>query len=224
MDRRSRMAIRHGRPRSNQQHPKVTTTDPSGPTRVETDALPDALPQGLVAMLDGEDLAMVQAWWRQLPRQAQRELALSWDMQAASCRFSLIDEAPLPRWEEVPIVVGAHFLPDEDPDDPDDWNVDFYEYLVNNPELGIHFNGRTFHICRAHPVARVLLRAGVIPGGFRCPQAGPSCPMEELQRLQPGTRVVLRGRRIPKLVTSLPEQALDHLSDALDDAGHADAE
>jgi hypothetical protein len=183
------------------------------------------LPEGLVASLPDDERAAVRVWWAQLPPQAQRELAAHWDSRAQSCGHSWVDDGVEPRWEEMPILVGARFLPIEEQDDPGDtWNADFYEYLVNNPELAIHFNGRFFHICRAHPVARTMLKVGVIPAAFRCPQETRECPMEKLVRQQPGLSIVLFGRRPPRARASAPEQALDHLADAFDDAGHADAE
>lgn len=181
------------------------------------------LPETLLASLSTDERIAVQAWWAGLPAPAQQELALSWDARAATCGFSLVDDGAGAQWQEMPIQIGARFLPADEQDDGEDWNVDFYEYLINNPELGIHFNGRTFHICTAHPAARVVLRVGAIPAAFKCPLAEVTCPMHRLLRKQPGMRVVLHGERSRDPVLP-PEQPLHHVADTLDDARHADAE
>src|SRR5262245_57063158 len=52
--------------------------------------------------------------------------------------------------------------------------TDFYEYLVNH-ELSFE-DGRTYHICSAHPAARAVIAAGHIPADFRCPRGSSPCP------------------------------------------------
>jgi hypothetical protein len=63
-------------------------------------------------------------------------------------------------------------------------NVDFYEYLVNH-ELSLD-DGRTYHICSAHPEARAAVVSGEIRATFACPLANAACPMRALLAEAPG--------------------------------------
>jgi len=73
-------------------------------------------------------------------------------------------------------VVGRFVEPGEE--DAGDELSDFYEYLVNH-ELVLD-DGRTFHICSAHPEARAVVSSGLVPATFQCPRGAAPCPMRQL--------------------------------------------
>lgn len=161
------------------------------------DSPQSALPEAMVSQLPAAALGVIQNWWAGLPEQSREELSVLWDARAASCEYALVQGSGSgPQWEAMPIQVGVEFMPADDVVDEEAWPVDFYEYLINNPELAIHFNGCFFHICTAHPQARAAVRAGVIEAGFRCPPKDEACRMETLLRHQPGCKAVLRGSRV----------------------------
>jgi hypothetical protein len=86
------------------------------------------------------------------------------------------------------VAAGAAELDELDELDPTGaGTTDFYEYLVNHEV--ILDDGRTDHICSAHPEARAALTAGRIPADFRCPRAQASCPMRALLNAAPGCDV-----------------------------------
>jgi hypothetical protein len=75
---------------------------------------------------------------------------------------------------ERTVLVGRFVEPTE----PEESTRDLYEYLVNH-ELWLE-DGRRYHICTAHEVARKVLLRGRIPGAFRCPRGERACPMRAI--------------------------------------------
>lgn len=141
-----------------------------------------SIPEGIEG-LSGSSAATATSWWNGLPAQVQEELSISWSVEAESCSYAR-DEG---EWKSLPVLVGAEFFPQEDePEEGADWNQDFYEYLINNPELAIHYRGRIYHICRSHPAAREVLKAGRIPADFACGWKRTDCPMKTVLGLNPG--------------------------------------
>lgn len=150
------------------------------------------LPFSLIANLTPTQQQAAHTWWLGLPKAIQEELAAYWDQRADSCAFAHVCEENEKEWQELPIAIGAHFFPKDEPDSEDgNWNRDFYEYLVNHPELAIHVVNVRHHICRAHPLARAALRQGRIPADFACPLAQTNCPMRELLASAPGKSLQL---------------------------------
>jgi hypothetical protein len=127
------------------------------------------LPAILTKRLPEAHLGDVRRWWRGLA-QADR---------------SALAHAPA----RAPRGVLARFVEAGSTDDTSDTTLDFYEYLVNH-ELYLE-DGRTFHICAAHPEARAALARGVVPAGFVCPRADAACPMRALVGLAGGRDVQL---------------------------------
>ena len=127
------------------------------------------LPAILTKRLSEAHLGAVRRWWRGLA-QADR---------------NALGHAPA----RAPRGVLARFV--EAGSTEDTWNtsLDLYEYLVNH-EIYLE-DGRTFHICSAHPAARVALARGVVPAGFQCPRADAACPMRALLALAGGRDVQL---------------------------------
>jgi len=82
------------------------------------------------------------------------------------------------------------------PAEASDDTTDFYEYLVNH-ELTLD-DGRTFHICSAHPEARAVLASGLVPSTFRCPRGAAACPMQALLSESPSCDVRLAVATVPR--------------------------
>lgn len=144
-------------------------------------------PPQLLLGLNPQQQQEVAAWWQSVPLDMQAELAIFWDRQADSCVFSYVSEEADSQWQELPILIGARFLPKDEIEEPDaSWNIDLYEYLINHPELAIHHLNRTFHICSAHPQARAAVAKGVISSNYVCPLAHDDCPMNNLLALSQG--------------------------------------
>jgi len=91
-------------------------------------------------------------------------------------------------------VVVARFVETDGDDLP--LPSDFYEYLVGH-EVYLE-DGRTFHICSAHPQARAAIEQGLIPRDFLCPRAEASCPLRQLLAERPGLSCLLRLGARPK--------------------------
>jgi hypothetical protein len=108
--------------------------------------------------------ALGSSWWKGLSDAERRELAAD--------------------RRRHPIGVLVRFVePGEAPGEGAD-HADFYEYLINH-EVFLE-DGRTFHICSAHPDARACIMRGHIPGDFSCPRDDAACPMRALLDLAPG--------------------------------------
>jgi hypothetical protein len=115
-----------------------------------------------------------------------------WNGLAPAERDSLRRDAGRP-----PAGVLARFTDGESVGDDGDDATDFYEYLVNH-EIYLD-DGRTFHICSAHPQARGCLAAGHVPSTFQCPRRDAGCPMRALLDLAPGRDVRLSLVTDPRL-------------------------
>jgi len=116
------------------------------------------------------DETLLARWWNGLTQAERRELA------------------PDRRRHLAGVVV--RFVEDGEPFDADADGIDFYEYLVNH-EVFLD-DGRTFHICSAHPEARACLATGCIPASFRCPRADVTCPMRAILGCSPAQDARLR--------------------------------
>lgn len=76
------------------------------------------------------------------------------------------------------------------------WSDDFREYVTAHEELVFHVGDRSFHICRAHPAARAVAEAGVIPAGFACPLGRGACPFVGARSARPGASMHLVPLRL----------------------------
>jgi hypothetical protein len=106
----------------------------------------------------------LRRWWNGLTRAERRELATD--------------------RRRHPLGVVVRFVEPGELSDDEAYGIDFYEYLVNHEV--VFEDGRTFHICSAHPDARACLLDGRIPSGFSCPRAEAACPMLAVLEVRPG--------------------------------------
>ena len=123
-----------------------------------------------------------------LERRARAELARWRRTVPARVRADLANrrEAPL-------VLVG---VPEdvEARDEAEMWTDELREYVQNREDLVFHLEERTFHICRAHPSARLVVETGVIAPDFTCPRD--ACPFVAASRCAGGRSVQLVAVRL----------------------------
>ena len=78
------------------------------------------------------------------------------------------------------VLVG---LPIDDASELETWRDELREYVQNRDDLVFHLEERTWHICRAHPLARTIIVAGLIPAAFAC--GWRACPFGSAARGRP---------------------------------------
>jgi len=128
----------------------------------------------------------VDGWWSELDERARSDVITLWENAGGESGCTVRVEGRIVE-EEEDARAG---------DDAELWHNDFYEYLVNH-----EFNfaqPRVFHICTQLPEARASVKAGFIPGNFRCPEANHDCPMREILEFTRGKAVRLRIAFTPK--------------------------
>ncbi|MDX2088361.1 MAG: hypothetical protein SFX73_10950 [Kofleriaceae bacterium] len=62
------------------------------------------------------------------------------------------------------------------------WRDELREYVQNHEDLVFHLEERTWHICRAHPVAHAVVATGVVPAGVTC--GNRTCPFASARPMQ----------------------------------------
>ena len=143
--------------------------------------------------LDEAEQRKAEQWWDGLNDSARAEFSLKWDSRNDDT--SLIgtrDETGAIVWNPLPLQLRGLLIEGRDADE--DWDEDYYEYVLNHPEGVVFLAGRTFHICRAHAVARQTLRSGVVPADFSCPLEDAACPLRRLADAGCGKSVrLIRG-------------------------------
>lgn len=135
-------------------------------------------------------------WWRRLVLADRRALNRSWEIDAGH------DADGRAGWVGLDFVPALRRDAEADARDADDAARDFHEYVDNHPELVHHVPVRTFHICRAHPAARDVVRRGHLPADFACPLQHASCPMRALLARAPGCEARLDLRRMEILAAA----------------------
>lgn len=153
--------------------------------------MPRPLPPDAIASLSPAEAAKASTWWQTLSDSARREFELLWDERNddTSLYATTGGDGAL-TWHQLPITVRGLIVEGRRPDHS--FDEDLYDFLVNHPEGVVLLAGRTFHICRAHPAARDVLRAGFLPCDFRCPFDDANCPMKALLAAAGGKNVALQ--------------------------------
>lgn len=120
----------------------------------------------------------VDEWWSGLDEEARNDVIALWQNAGGSGECRVVVEGRI-----VELGDGAG-------ENPELWHDDFYEYLANH-ELRFAPPQR-FHICTQLAEARAAVKAGFIPGDFRCPEANHDCPMRRILEFTGGRGVRLR--------------------------------
>ncbi len=151
------------------------------------------IPATILARIADDALPVVRRWWSSLSATERAEALTDWDER---CETSFFAPQTGDAWEQLPVVIGGRFVPNEQSQlFGNEWHTDYFEYLLKHPELLL--NGQnTTHICAAHPDARTALAAGCIPADFECPFASSECPMRQVLEHQPNHSLVLSLSRV----------------------------
>lgn len=148
-------------------------------------------PNDLLAPLNAEERARTTAWWSTLNDEAQLEFARMWDERSDdTALFGTCDDGDI-TWHQIPIELRGALLDDENDVEHKQAKQQLLEYIANHEEIQFFLVDRKFHICRAHPIARDVIRAGHLPADFVCPVDEAACPMKNILAACPGRAVRL---------------------------------
>lgn len=156
-----------------------------------------SIPSQFTEHLTISDRQSVDRWWSHLDAETQTQINRLWDARQDFCAYTFeSDETGDSHWYRTPVVISGKFYEADPPTPEEQWSVDYYEFLVNHPEIQeiMLMTPRIFHICTAHEKARDVLKAGKIPADFTCPYASNICPMLTILALSPGKSLYLSGK------------------------------
>jgi len=146
----------------------------------------ESLPPNLVDSLPAEIHSDAAAWWQGLTPDDRDELVRLCDARKDVFLFETFSG------EDRPKVTGGKFIPHDDAWGLSEWGADYFQHLLDHPELMIVFDPtkRTFHIgCSRHREARRCFATGELVESFVCPFEAAQCLMHAL----------LAGRKAVKL-------------------------
>jgi hypothetical protein len=135
------------------------------------------LPADVLRTLTAENRKVTEAWWLGLDAAAQLEFSQLWDTRSDDTAYCATIEDGRTVWHELPITLVALHAGTESPKENAFWQRQLGEY-INGHEVKFFLAQRTFHVCRAHAIAREVGRTGVIPADFACPLQEAACPFE----------------------------------------------
>ena len=118
-------------------------------------------------------------WWQSLEHAERDELNRLCDARREIFLFETLPDA------NAPNVEGGKFIPHDDASGFDEWGADYFQHLLDHPELVIVFDPdqRTFHIgCSRHVNARKCFVNGTIAGSFQCPFKTDDCLQHKIRR------------------------------------------
>lgn len=148
------------------------------------------LPAALAQRLQAAQREMADAWWADLDEVSRRAISALCDDR--------LDDITITRhgdeWCGLTIELRGRFVDPEDVRDDEMWCEDLIEYINNRPEMRFHLEERELHICRAHPIAREVVRAGLVPSAFVCPAGSAACPFETASELGGHRPLLLTAR------------------------------
>jgi hypothetical protein len=133
------------------------------------------LPEGVARGLSSSQRDTVDAWWRGLDGEERREFGKLWDERSEQTAYYAVDVDGKTEWHELPIKLRGFFVDHETHRENAMWKQQLCEY-VNGHEVRFFIAEKSFHVCRAHAVAREVIATGTIPHDFACPFASEQCP------------------------------------------------
>lgn len=152
----------------------------------------------LVESLPEDLIPDAQTWWIGLSADDRDDLSRLCDARKEVFLFETFSDG-----DDRPKVTGGKFIPHDDAVGFSEWGEDYFQYLLDHPELVLVFEPqmRTFHIgCSRHIAARRCFVAGVVTDTFRCPFDSDRCLMHSL--LNGRSTVKLRPLRSGRVIAS----------------------
>jgi len=160
----------------------------------------DQVPANILVKIAEDARPIVRRWWEGLSEKDRRAVTTAGDEPVQNRFFTPEPGDSKP----MPLILGGRFGPREQPVIGSEWHADYFEYLLNYPELLL--NEEPYYpigrICIAHEQARAELATGCIHTDFVCPFSSTECPMRHLLAQKPGHSLHLT-------VSSLSQQILD---------------
>ena len=140
--------------------------------------------------MNAAELAIVEAWWRDLGDAEQHEFETLWDTRTDDTALYAIEVEGKTEWHELPIHLRGHFVDREAHREDAMWKQMLCEY-INSHEVKFFLEMRTFHVCRSHAKAREVLATLRIEADFTCPVDRGDCPFATASKLAGGRAVDL---------------------------------
>jgi len=119
-----------------------------------------------------------EAWWQDLGDSDRDELQRLCDARKNLFLFETFCDT-----DTKPEITGGKFLPGANEFGVADWGEDYFQHLLDHPELMIVHDPthRTFHIgCSRHIDARRCFVDGSVSESFICPFGADHCLMHKL--------------------------------------------
>ena len=131
------------------------------------------IPRQLKSIIPIHKIIQVEDWWNKLNKENQAELK------------SIYEEELKSEGKFISIYLCGKFVEQEIPNNRDTfWVNHLYDYIVNHEliidETMPHIGG----ICSANKVAEEVIRRGIIPIDFQCPESGEDCQMLKILNLK----------------------------------------
>src|SRR5262249_40274035 len=89
------------------------------------------LPPHVLEPLAGTEHGAVREWWSRLTQTARVGLVAAGDDAREERFFGRVADAQ----EQPPVVIGGRFVPHDDAWGCEEWKQEYYEYLVEHPEV-----------------------------------------------------------------------------------------
>lgn len=131
------------------------------------------IPRQLKSIIPLKEILQVEDWWSKLSQENQSELE------------AFYDEGVDHENQLVSIYLCGKFVEQDRPKNKEIfWINHFYDYIINH-ELFIdetvqHVGG----ICFSNKVAEEVIKKGLIPKNFKCPESGNDCQMMKILNLK----------------------------------------
>lgn len=158
---------------------------------MKTETIPNALTEGLATT----EREKVGQWWLELSSDEQKQVAGMWDLRWDDSSLAAESMGTQTQWHELPIQLKGRLVDEETRGEDRMLKQQLFDYIVNHEEVTFFLEERTYHICRAHPAARTVIKNGLLPASFQCPLGnGPNCPMLVLLAATDGKSVAFSPR------------------------------
>lgn len=123
-------------------------------------------------------------WWKKLESEHQQDIGVLLDHRQDDLAYiNCKDKSGKTAWHTLPIVMDD--IPREEYDenkDPyeEEWTAEDFGYVFDTSEVVLKPDStvRLFHVCRNHPLARLVIKNKIIHANFICPVINSRCPIQ----------------------------------------------